>query len=53
MQHFICEGECKGVSDTPTTCGSGICTKKGHEFMTCDCEDGLHGKEPVETPAEM
>ena len=44
MKHYVCTGECRGVSDTPKSCDAIGCHKHGEPLMECDCEDGKHGK---------
>jgi len=43
-KHFICTGECKGVSDKPGTCQAGDCSKHERELSECSCEDSKHGR---------
>ena len=41
--HYVCPGQCRGTSENlPDTCGSDTCSKKGAEFVACNCEDGEH-----------
>ncbi len=40
--HYICLGECKGVSETPGVCKTPNCINQNHELEKCDCTDGLH-----------
>ncbi|MBI4130150.1 hypothetical protein HY468_02440 [Candidatus Roizmanbacteria bacterium] len=42
MKHYICTGECGGVSDTPGTCQAESCSLHGQPLVECDCEDGEH-----------
>jgi hypothetical protein len=44
MQHFFCEGDCKGVSATPKTCDEPTCPNFGKPLTDCDCEDEVHHK---------
>jgi hypothetical protein len=44
MKHYICTGECAGVSEKPGTCQTPTCSKHGELLSECDCEDGKHGK---------
>lgn len=44
MSHYICKGECKGVSDKPGTCQAGDCSKHGQQLEACDCTDGQHAE---------
>jgi len=43
-KHFVCLGECEGVSETPGTCQAVECENFNHDLVTCDCEDGMHNK---------
>ena len=45
MVHYICEGECKGVSDTPGTCQAQECSKHEEPLKECNCDDNQHGRE--------
>ncbi len=54
MKHYICIGECKGESATPTTCQNEHCHKEGEPLTPCDCTDGVHKqKEPDEEESEL
>lgn len=51
MKHYICTGECAGISEKPGVCQSQTCSKHGVPLMECDCRDGKHGgneKKPAE-----
>tara|TARA_Y100000310_G_C20663899_1_gene806371 strand:- start:1774 stop:1911 length:138 start_codon:yes stop_codon:yes gene_type:complete len=43
--HYICNGECGGVSETPGVCQAEKCSKHNHPLKECECTDGKHGKE--------
>ncbi len=51
--HYICAGNCGGVSDHSKDCEDELCDFYGHALHECDCQDGLHrqniptGAEPV------
>ena len=49
MSHYICTGECGGVSDTPGTCQDGTCGKHQQSLQECDCSDKKHGREEENT----
>lgn len=51
MPHFVCKGECNGLSEEPGLCQADMttCTKAGTPLDPCSCDDNMHGKE---TPAE-
>ena len=42
MEHYICRGGCRGVSDKPGTCQAADCPKHGEPLEKCDCEGGDH-----------
>lgn len=48
--HYVCEGECKSVSENPGVCQADFCNKKGEELAICGCEDGTHtkGEHPIQ-----
>lgn len=51
MEHYICDGGCKGESETPGTCQVATCPKHGLPLKACGCTDGKHHGawvEPVE-----
>lgn len=48
MAHFICTGDCNGVSETPGTCQAPDCQQYSQALAECHCEDGMHGKESTE-----
>jgi hypothetical protein len=41
-EHYICLGECEGVSNTPGTCQAKDCNHYGESLVACGCEDGDH-----------
>lgn len=43
--HFVCRGECGGVSKTPGSCKAEECSKKGLPLDPCHCTDGSHEKD--------
>lgn len=42
MTHYVCTGECGGVSDTPKNCGSEACSLHDKPLVPCHCIDGEH-----------
>jgi len=42
MPHYICHGECHGVSPTPGVCQTEACSKKAQALDECVCADGTH-----------
>ncbi len=44
MKHYVCVGECRGVSNVPKTCGALGCHKYGHPLVECECEDRKHNE---------
>lgn len=49
MTHFVCTGECAGVSEDPGMCQSEQCSRKGKQLKACACEDESHA--PVKEDA--
>ncbi len=45
MTHYVCKGECKGVSEAPVSCGAESCSLHNHPLVECNCEDGSHKEE--------
>ena len=43
MTHYVCRGECAGVSDAPGVCQAEDCARSKEALEACDCEDGSHG----------
>ena len=50
MVHFVCNGDCKGVSETPLNCGMKNCSKNNIKLKACFCEDNNHKGLIVEKP---
>lgn len=42
MLHYICTGDCGGVSEHPGNCQDKNCPKYGAPLEACQCEDGMH-----------
>ena len=42
MEHYICMGECKGVSKSPGNCAAKDGAKYGEPLKPCECEDMKH-----------
>jgi hypothetical protein len=42
MKHYVCTGECKGVSDKPGTCQDITCSKHEMPLTECNCTNGKH-----------
>ena len=42
MEHYICKGECKNVSEKPGVCEASDCSQPGHPLITCNCLDQKH-----------
>ena len=40
--HYICTGECDGVSEKPGTCQAEDCSRHHQSLKPCDCSDGKH-----------
>lgn len=43
--HYICTGECKGMSATPGNCQTYGCTMYAKPLVACKCVDWTHPKE--------
>ncbi|HLC19863.1 MAG TPA: hypothetical protein VJK72_03015 [Candidatus Nanoarchaeia archaeon] len=41
--HYICEGDCGGVSNKKKNCGAEDCTCFDEPLTACSCSDGKHG----------
>lgn len=41
-KHYICTGNCGGVSMTPDTCHATDCPKQGQPFQECSCDRPEH-----------
>ena len=39
MSHYICEGECGGVSDQPGVCQTEGCSRHSQPLVECRCEN--------------
>ncbi len=42
MQHYVCTGECGGVSREPGTCQADTCSKHNQPLVQCDCNGEEH-----------
>ncbi|MEK7585167.1 MAG: hypothetical protein AAB455_01450 [Patescibacteria group bacterium] len=45
--HYVCKGDCKGVSEVPKVCDTEGCSHKGQPLEACSCADGAHGEAPT------
>lgn len=41
-KHYICLGECEGVSNNPGVCQASECNRHGQALVECYCTDGDH-----------
>lgn len=41
-KHYICVGECEGVSKVPGTCQATDCNRYHEKLVECHCADGDH-----------
>lgn len=54
MEHYICTGGCKGVSDKPGVCQTDGCPKHEHQLEPCGCTDSKHsGFKPKKEPEKV
>ncbi len=42
MEHYICHGGCKSVSEKPGACEALECEKPSHPLEPCNCLDNAH-----------
>ncbi len=42
INHYVCKGECRTVSENPGICPISSCSKKGEPLVSCTCGDGRH-----------
>ena len=40
--HYICTGNCQGVSQVPGTCQTEDCDRYHEKLLECNCTDGKH-----------
>ena len=40
--HYVCLGDCQGVSKYIGVCQTPDCMEYDHDFVQCDCKDGKH-----------
>lgn len=45
MSHYVCNGECGGVSDTPGVCQAETCSLHNQPLSECNCEGGKESHE--------
>lgn len=39
--HYVCSGNCQGISQKPGNCQTQDCDKFGQPLYECDCADGM------------
>ena len=42
MKHYVCKGDCGGVSDEKKQCDTKGCSLYGRDLTECNCTDGKH-----------
>ena len=42
MTHYICTGECGGVSNQPGNCQAEACSLHNEPLVECQCENNMH-----------
>lgn len=42
MKHYVCKGECGGVSNDPKKCEDESCSMFEKDLEECNCTDGRH-----------
>lgn len=46
--HYICTGDCKGVSDKPGNCQTASCPRFNQPLIACECTNGKHNREDLD-----
>ncbi len=53
MSHYICTGDCQGISDKPGSCQANTCQKYNKPLTECDCSDNKHSTRcPIQCPIQ-
>ena len=47
MKHYICSGECGGISKKAGVCETAGCSMQGQDLELCECEDITHNMEEM------
>jgi len=42
QQHYVCTGDCGGVSPEPGMCQAMECSQHGEPLVSCDCREDAH-----------
>jgi hypothetical protein len=42
MKHYVCTGDCVGVSNKPGVCETEGCDHEGKGLIQCHCDDEMH-----------
>jgi hypothetical protein len=42
MTHYVCTGECGGVTEHPQNCATESCSRFNEPLVACNCTDGKH-----------
>lgn len=50
MTHYVCTGECGGVSEHLKNCESEACSMFNEPLVECNCEDGEHAEVKAKHP---
>lgn len=53
MIHYICTGECKGVSEKPGMCKAPECTLFQEPLEPCDCTEEEHDPHPERSDEDI
>ena len=56
IDHYVCTGECKTVSEKPGICEVKDCSRRGQTLTSCTCSDNRHSEiwqKELPTPAEV
>lgn len=51
-EHYVCTGDCGGMSGQPGVCQAETCAKKGQPLTPCTCENGAHAEAKAKAQEE-
>ena len=52
MKHYVCAGDCGGVSRKPDECQTETCPMFNEVMEECECEDMTHNMDKVSDEAD-
>jgi len=53
QEHYVCLGDCEGVSDKTGVCQAPSCITFGQPLSPCNCTDGKHSKMETNQKTEL